>query len=242
MTFVSVAPTPLSPITSIWGNTIPLRNGIGRLRHDALRVVQAFMYFPDDPITAWSAIEMQLLLDEIGEGAETEPKAINLLRNSALKSSRQMCVAGMIGSALLVGAAQKEPISLRKAIAVVLKEIHETPELNQGNFPKHATNLRNCFSRFSPSIHFFLAELGLSAEEQLLMRETEEGLLHFLACSYDIMATLSARQVIENWRPWVVEPFFSRGNMGLEIIGLSEIGKIALQNYKADPDRRADWA
>lgn len=205
------------------------------LRSDAHRVVQAFMYFPNDPITAWALIDMQLVLDDTNGCDEGEPELLRMCRNAAERAKRQMYVAAMVGSALLVGITSHKKTSLRQAVAMVLEEIYARPELK--DFPKHEKNIRECFARYSPSIHFFLAELALSSGERARAETTIEGCLHFLSAAHDIMAMIAAREVITDWKPWVLDPSFGTGKPQLEILELSAVAQKAALEYRADPDR-----
>ena len=111
MTVISVEPATPHPITSRWGNTLPLRNALLVLRSDAYRIVQAFMYFPNDPITAWALIDMQLVLDDASDGLAGEPELLRMCKNAAERAKRQMYVAAMVGSVLLVGATARKKTS-----------------------------------------------------------------------------------------------------------------------------------
>lgn len=235
MTFISVEPGARQPITSKWGNTLPFRDAQQNLRPDAYRMIQAFMYFPNDPITAWALIDTLLLLDQTEDGTADEPALIKFCTNAAERAKQQMYVAAMIGSVLLVGATERKKISLRQAVAMVLEEINARPELK--SFPKHEKNIRGCFSRFSPSLHFFLAEIALTEDEREQAQTTMQGCLHYLSAAHDIMALISTRDVIKDWKPWVVDPSFGTGEAKLEILGLSAVAQKAASRYRADPDR-----
>jgi hypothetical protein len=193
------------------------------------------MYFPNDPITAWAFIDMQLVLDDAGDGIAEEPELLRMCKNAAGRAKQQMYVAAMVGSVLLVGATARKITSLRQAGAMVLEEIYARPELK--NFPKDERNVRRCFMRFSPSIHFFLAELALSSEERARAETTLEGCLHYLSVAPDIMAIIAAREVIEDWKPWVLDSSFGTGEPKLEILELSAVAQKAALEYRADPDR-----
>ena len=62
MGWLSQTSDSLMPITSVGGNTLPLTDARGYLVPDAARIVHAFMFFPDDPVTAWSYVEVMKLV------------------------------------------------------------------------------------------------------------------------------------------------------------------------------------
>ena len=69
------------------------------------------MYFPNDPITAWALIDMQLVLDDASDGLAGEPELLRMCKNAAERAKRQMYVAAMVGSVLLVGATARKKTS-----------------------------------------------------------------------------------------------------------------------------------
>jgi len=228
------------PITSPYGNTLPLCDALGRLSPDAPLIAHAFMFFPDNPVTAWTFVESLRLVSN-GSGMDDYPEAprsvCKWFISSINQSVRQIQLAAMVGSALLVGSADKKIISFRKAIHIVQRKIDESPSLGDGRMPRDEKNIRDAFNRFSPSIHMLLAMISMHQDKWDQVDRNEQSLRAFLSASANIQAILAARSTISDWRPWVIEPKFLDPNTIIEIDGLSALALRYAEEYRANPDR-----
>jgi hypothetical protein len=228
------------PITSTFGNTLPLFDPLGRLIPDAPRIIHAFMFFPDDPITAWTwvtVMDLHTQENEVLDSTESERSVVSWLHSCVTRSLKQTQIAVMVGSALLAGSSEKKTISQRKAHFIVQKKIDASPNLMGKKMPRDERNIRDAFNRFKPSIHLHLAMLTLSASEWQNVDRDEAILRKFLAAAAMIQGVLAARNAIHDWRPWVIHPMFADPDSILEIDGLSKAAMRYAEEYKANPDR-----
>jgi hypothetical protein len=230
----------LHPITSPFGNTLPLTDALGRLSPDAPRIIHAFTHFADDPATAWAFVEvMDLMADQgdLDENPKNHPRIFNWFEKTILESIRQMQIATMVGSVLLAGGVERKTISLRKAFYVVQQKIDASPKLGGGKMPRDLSNIRDAFKRFNPSIHLLLAMLSLSKTDFEIFDKDEQSLRKFLSAAVYLQGIFAARDLIHDWRPWVVSPALIVPGRAIEVDGLSEAALRFAEDYKASPDR-----
>jgi hypothetical protein len=228
---------PASPITTIAGNTLPLLDLQMQLSPQAARIVTAFMFFADDPVTAWAYIEAQ---ERATDGppehlSEESPRVLRWCEHAIRDSLRQAQVATMIGHHMLATSFSGEEVSFRKAVYLVQSEIDGSRTLSNKKFPRDEKNLRDCFRRFLPSVHLLLATCVPSAEPDFTA--TESSLRLFLSAAATIQVVFGASGAISNWRPWVIDPRLILDDHFLEIDGLSDAARSFAKSYRAVPNR-----
>ena len=230
----------LHPITSRWGNTLPLTDPRGRLVGNAASIINGFLMFPDDPISAWAFIGLyDLITSEVDDDDFTHgnPRVMKFYASVTKNSLRQFQISIMLGTALLAGAMNKETISLRKAGAIVQSNIDDNPNLLDGKLPRDDRNMRSAFSRYSAGIHLSLGMLAVGEKVWLSIDKDEDSLRKFLSAALIIQALFAARNTIPNWQPWVIDPKFSIPNASLNIEGLNEAALKYASQYRANPSR-----
>lgn len=232
--------TPVAPITTIAGNTLPLLDLRMRLRPQAATIVTAFMFFPDDPVTAWAYIDAQERVtdDSLEPQSDESPRILRWCEHAIRDGLRQAQAATMIGANMLSTSYSGEQVSFRKSVYLVQQEIDASRKLTNGKFPRDEKNLRNCFQRFKPSMHFLLATCVPRAEPDFTA--TDSSLRTFLSAAGTIQAVLGASGVISDWHPWVVDPRLIMDDHYLEISGLSDAARNFAKTYRAVPNRSTD--
>ena len=238
MGLISQTSEDLPPITSPYGNTLPLTDARGNLLADATRIIHAFMLFPDDPITAWSYVEVLSLMTvgrELYDFDGHDPRVAKFIAGSVKKSLNQLKVALMIGQTLLLGGLESLPMSQRRAIHVVQKIIDSRPHLQ--HLPRDEKNLREAFHRFEPSIHLLLAMISLNKDTWNMIELDDEALRSFLSAAVFLQGIFSVKSGVKDWKPWIVDPRFAISSHSLKLVGLSEAAISFAENYKANPDR-----
>lgn len=230
----------LQPITSPWGNFLPLTDPKGEIVKDAAHIILGFMYFPDDLITAWAYVEANKLMADdprLGDFQGDEPHVAKWIRDSVHSTLRQRQNAQIIGSVFLGAAVTKRPVSYRQAIYLTQRILDRGGQWQDKRHPRDLTGLRRAFDRFKPSIHLFLAMQVLKLEEWKSVVEDGNTLRRFLSAAAHIQAVLSTLSAIPNWRPWAIHPCFIAPNEGIDLTGFSEETHRLLGQYQAKSDR-----
>jgi hypothetical protein len=238
MGWISLTPGFLVPITSPEGTFLPLIDARGNLVEDAARIVHAFMFFPNDPVTAWAYVEVMKMIADADtlDFAKKEPRVATDISRAFREALQQTKVAGLIGQTLLSASMEGEPLSLRKAIYIVQRRIDEDNRFGK-RFPRDEKNLREAFTRFKSSIHFFMAMLVLEKEEWNNINNDLSVFRRFLTATIKIQTLFRDRVQLLDWRPWLVDPRLLEPGHTITIRELNEAARKYAQDYKANPDR-----
>lgn len=228
----------IHPITSPLGNTLPLTDARGNLVPDASRILHAFMFFPDDPVTAWAFVDTLSYVTENNELHDFEgkdPRVSTFFTSTIGKSLNQIRVAVMIGQTLILGGMQGIPMSQRRAIHVVQKQLEA--KNSTARFPTDERNLRASFQRFEPSIHLLFSMISLSENTWNMLELKEQALRDFLAAAVFFQGIFAIKAGIRDWRPWVIDSQFANPDHKVTMQGLSERALKFAETYRAVPDR-----
>lgn len=246
--FVSYKPALLGPLASDQRLSLPVldplfpafprRRGLVR---NANVIWQAFVAFPNDPVTAWSVIESCKLVDDDTDLSGTmtgQPQIGVFLDNVVSRQRNRLQAAEQVGRALLswpglgIG-----PLSFRKAVRMAQAQMLTWP-IEKQTVPLDEARINKAFQFFKPSIHLVMGKTlyGFSTAEVL---SDYDKLRKTLAMAAYVQGILSIGRSRDEYWPWVVPPELALEVDKAEFGRISSASRAALMNYQATPDRDA---
>ena len=247
--FVSYRPTLLGPLVSDPRLSLPIldplfptfprRRGLVR---NANVIWQAFVAFPNDPVTAWSVIESCKLIDDDTDLTGTmtgQPQIGSFLDNVVARQRNRLRAAEQVGLALIAWPGLRQgPLSFRKAIRMAQAHMLTWPVESQ-SVPLDEARIHKAFQFFKPSIHLVIGKSLHDFSTAEILSDYDKLRKTFAMAAY-VQGILSMGRSREEYWPWVVPPELALEVDQAEFGRLSSAAWHALDTYQATPDRDAD--